>query len=304
MKRITGTFLDEVTWDIPSQNWGKEEWRREFDTFKEAGIDTVIIIRAGLRDVCIFPSEALGVKGEPDLAQLFLDEAQRCGMKLFFGSYDPGNLAWEWANWKDSWPVCSKFIEEVYKRYGQHPAFQGWYIAPETCVATPGSIAVFKNTSEKMKSVADLPVLISPYYPSYVYKDQTKEVRHQKFVEDWHKIFSEAKAIDIAAFQDGSCSFHQEEFATLELEDYIQEVHQVCKEHHVTMWNNVESFGRGFPIKFPPIDWRLLKKKMEIADPYAEKQITFEFSHFMSPNSMYPSARMLYKRYIEDILGG
>ena len=26
---ITGTFLDEITHDIPSQNWGYEDWRRE-----------------------------------------------------------------------------------------------------------------------------------------------------------------------------------------------------------------------------------------------------------------------------------
>ena len=32
-----------------------------------------------------------------------------------------------------------------------------------------------------------------------------------------------------------------------------------------------------------------------------EKLITFEFSHFMSPNSMWPSARSLYKRYKEYI---
>jgi hypothetical protein len=28
--RITGTFLDEITHDIPSQNWGEEDWKKEF----------------------------------------------------------------------------------------------------------------------------------------------------------------------------------------------------------------------------------------------------------------------------------
>ena len=27
---ITGTFLDEITHNIPSQNWGAGEWRQEF----------------------------------------------------------------------------------------------------------------------------------------------------------------------------------------------------------------------------------------------------------------------------------
>ena len=303
MKRITGTFLDEITWDIPSQNWGKSEWAKEFDTMRDAGIDSVIIIRAGLRDECIFSSEVLDVDSDVDLAQLFLDEASRCKMDLFFGSYDPGDLAHEWSNWPEKRSICEKFLLEVHKRYGDHPAFHGWYIAPETCVATPHTIDLFRQTSESMKELAEKPVLISPYYPSGAYRGDTREVRHKKFVEDWEKIFSSAPAIDLCAFQDGSCSLTQEEYPTLELKEYVEEVYHLCKAHQITMWNNVESFGRNFPIKFPPIDWRVMKKKMEIADPYTEKQITFEFSHFMSPNSMYLSARNLYARYLEEIVG-
>jgi hypothetical protein len=33
--------------------------------------------------------------------------------------------------------------------------------------------------------------------------------------------------------------------------------------------------------------------------PHVEKIISFEFSHFMSPNSTWPSARSLYARYRE-----
>ena len=300
MKKITGTFLDEVTWDIPSQNWGKLEWAKEFDTMREAGIDTVIIIRAGLRNECIFSSEVLGAKSDMDLAKLFLDEAERCKMNLFFGSYDPGDLENQFEAWPDRREICEKFLDEVYQRYGDHPAFYGWYVAPETCVATPYTVDLFKQTSEYMKGIdSKKPVLISPYYPSGAYQEDTPEVRHKKFVEDWDKIFSSAPAIDICAFQDGTCCMGQEEFPTLELKEYVEEVARLCKSHNKTMWNNVETFGRNFPIKFPPIDWRVMKKKMEIADPYTEKHITFEFSHFMSPNSMYPSARNLYARYME-----
>ena len=303
MKKITGTFIDEITWDIPSQNWGKEEWKKEFDTMKEAGIDTVIIIRCGLRDISVYPSEILNTQDLPDLGLLFLDEAARCNMNLFWGSYDPGVLQGKWENWKDDWDKGEKVLEEVQKRYGDHPAFHGWYVAPENCIASPGVINLFKSTSEKMKELADKPVLISPFLPSNAYRDETKEVRHKKFVEDWDKIFSETPLIDICAFQDGTCTFYEDDIQTKELKDYVKEAYELCRKHDKIMWNNVECFGRQFPIKFPPIDWRLLKRKMEIADPYAVKHITFEFSHFMSPNSMYPSAGNLYKRYMEEIIG-
>ena len=304
MKPITGTFLDEITWDIPSQNWGKHEWRKEFDTMKETGIDTVIIIRSGLRDMAIFPSETLGIRDVPDLAQMFLDEAHRCGMKLFFGSYDSGTLDWAWKNWHHDWDVCKKFLPEVKKRYGQHPAFHGWYIAPETCTATEGAIEIYKRFSGFMKELdPEKPVLISPYYPSLLFRELEKSSRHKTFVDEWHRIFAAAPGISVAAFQDTSCSAKPIEEPLDELLQFSQEVHSLCQDHKVTCWNNCESFGRTYPIRFPPIDWRLLKRKMEIVDPYCEKVITFEFSHFMSPNSTWPSARLLYQRYREDILG-
>ena len=53
--RIKGTFLDEISHDIPHQNWGEAEWDRDFGYMREAGIDTVILIRCGYRRWQTFP---------------------------------------------------------------------------------------------------------------------------------------------------------------------------------------------------------------------------------------------------------
>ena len=37
---ITGTFLDEISHDIPHQNWGEKEWDQDFQYMKAIGIDT------------------------------------------------------------------------------------------------------------------------------------------------------------------------------------------------------------------------------------------------------------------------
>ena len=47
--RLTATFLDEISDDIPHQNWGVEEWDRDFAAMNETGIDTVVMIRCGAR---------------------------------------------------------------------------------------------------------------------------------------------------------------------------------------------------------------------------------------------------------------
>ena len=47
--KITGTFLDEISHDIPHQNWGEKEWDMDFQHMKKIGIDTVVMIRSGYR---------------------------------------------------------------------------------------------------------------------------------------------------------------------------------------------------------------------------------------------------------------
>ena len=47
--KITGTFLDEISHDIPHQNWGEKEWDADFANMKSIGIDTVIMTRSGYR---------------------------------------------------------------------------------------------------------------------------------------------------------------------------------------------------------------------------------------------------------------
>ena len=60
---ITGTFLDEISHDIPHQNWGEKEWDRDFRYMKAMGIDTVIDIRCGYRKFITYPSPYLLEKG-------------------------------------------------------------------------------------------------------------------------------------------------------------------------------------------------------------------------------------------------
>ena len=57
--KITGTFLDEISHDIPHQNWGEKEWDADFRNMKAIGIDTVIMIRCGYRKFITYPSKYL-----------------------------------------------------------------------------------------------------------------------------------------------------------------------------------------------------------------------------------------------------
>ena len=110
----------------------------------------------------------------------------------------------------------------------------------------------------------------------------------------WDEMLSRLEGlVDILAFQDGQIEF-------TELPAYLEVNSRLAKKHRMASWSNVETFERGMPINFLPIAWPNLRYKLDsAADAGVEKLITFEFSHFMSPNSVYPSAHNLYRRYCE-----
>src|SRR5690606_25086210 len=112
--------------------------------------------------------------------------------------------------------------------------------------------------------------------------------------QEWGEIFAEIKGtVDAIAFQDGHIDYH-------ELEDFFRVNKQLADAHGMACWTNAETFDRDMPIKFLPIKFEKLRLKLEAARKVGyEKAITFEFSHFMSPQSAYLQAGHLYNRYRE-----
>ncbi|MCL4514940.1 MAG: DUF4434 domain-containing protein [Firmicutes bacterium] len=303
-KAITGTFLDEITYDIPSSNWGEEEWTTEFGTMKRAGIDTVIVIRAGLGEKLACPARTIS-KHVPtlpvyqDLIALFLKLAAQNGMRLFLGLYD-SNRFWYRNDWQTEVGINKEFIREMLDRYGSSPAFAGWYLPHETPDTSFRIIEIQTSLAEEIRKLSGLPILISPYFfgrldPMLVVALQEKAFPRsvEEHVRQWSEIFSRLEGlVNYCAFQDGTVEF-------LKLEEFVRATAEIARKHQIELWSNLETFDRDTPIKFPPIDWRKLAYKLEAVQPHVSKVITFEFSHFLSPHSIWPSAHALYRRYEE-----
>ena len=141
--KITGTFLDEISHDIPHQNWGEKEWDRDFRYMKAIGIDTVILIRSGYKKFITYPSKYLLSKGcympSVDLVDMFLRLAEKYGMKFWFGLYDSGKF-WETRDMTYEIEHNKYVIDEVWKNYGKYKSFGGWYISGEISRQTKGAI--------------------------------------------------------------------------------------------------------------------------------------------------------------------
>jgi len=200
---ITGTFLDEISHDVPHQNWGPAEWELDFKAMQAIGIDTVILIRSGYKRWLTYPSEVLikkqGCYRPPiDLVDQFMRLAEKFDIYFYFGTYE------------------------------------------------------------------------------------------------WNEIMSGISgAFDIVAFRDRHVDIDK-------LPIYLEINNKLANHHGLRCWTNCETFDRDIPIKFLPIKWeKLLLKFQAAAQVGVEKGITFEFSHFMSPNSCYLKAGHLYNRYRE-----
>lgn len=291
MLRITGTFLDEITHDIPSQNWTEDDWRREFQLYNRIGIDTVIIIRAGYQNKCIFPARSLPnlLPIYEDVGEMFYSLADEHNLDVYFGTYDSG-FHWHRRSWWKEVEVNKPFLEEAVERYGHHPSFKGWYLSHETGRNDLHIIELFNAIGRHCKELKNVPVLISPYPQGAKQLGENALTLDESF-DHWGRIFEATRgAFDVCAFQDGQVHYQ-------ELPTFIQGIGELGKKYGVTIWSNLETFDRDMPIKFPPADWRYLRFKMEAASQVAEKIITFEFPHFMSPHSCYPAAHNLFRRY-------
>lgn len=306
--KITATFIDEISHDIPHQNWGRHEWDADFSHMKMVGIDTVILIRSGYRRWLTYPSEVLmqqeGCYKPPvDLVKLFLELADKHHMNFYFGLYDTGKY-WVKGEFEKEVDLNRKVIDEVWKKYGHHKSFKGWYLTQEVSRRVKGVIDLYAQLGRHCKAVSgNLPTFISPWIDGSkavsaasdkISKDEAVSVKQHE--AEWSEIFDGIKgAVDAVAFQDGHIEYH-------ELPAFFEVNKRMAGKYGLQCWTNAETFDRDMPIKFLPIKFEKLRLKLEAArNAGYDKAITFEFSHFMSPQSSYISAAHLYERYKEYI---
>ena len=301
---IKGTFLDEISHDIPHQNWGRKEWDNDFGYMKEIGVELVILIRSGYQQWITYPSKVLekevnAFSPSTDLLQMFLQLSEKHGMDFYFGLYDSGKY-WNAGEYDKEVAINKAVIDEVWNNYGKHPSFKGWYISHEISRKNSRIIDLYASLGRHCKQVSgDLPVLISPYIDGVKNINQyatttskTKGISIEDHRKDWMDIFQGIQgAVDIVAFQDGHVNYD-------ELIDFLKINKELAEKYGLECWVNTETFDRDMPIKFLPIKWEKLELKLELAKKAGiDKAITFEFSHFMSPQSAYLQAGHLYNRY-------
>jgi len=295
---VTGTFLSEICFDIPHNNWGREEWAKDFEIMKSVGIDTVIFNLPAFKEQVCFDSKTLKEhfpRTRPthiDFMDLFLDLAEKHNMSLFLGTYN-GNH-WQTGDVKKEFAINKDFCTEMVDLYGDRSAFKGWYIPYEVCSYWDVLMELHDKLTSHLRTLRPYPILTSPFMEINAGSDRETTLAEYEFL--WDRIWSRLKnCVDIVAFQDGHVPF-------MELHDYMKINISLAQKYGLQSWSNLESFSRESNMGFWPLRWDDMKYKMEVASQSGmEKIITWEFSHYLSPQSLFPSAKNLFKRYSEYI---
>lgn len=314
--RITATFLDEISTDIPHQNWSDKEWDRDFQAMQAIGITTVVMIRCGLRQWLTYPSKILmrerGAYEPPvDLIDMFLTLAEKYNMQFWVGTYvgdkgekknEEGLSVSDIDDPRAEIELDKRIASEIWERYGHRKAFRGWYLSKEISTNVKYIVDEFVELGKHCKDISNnLPIMISPGMLGRKAwrqgEDAARDLDFERHQKDWDEIMGRISGIvDIIAFQDGHVEFY-------ELTDVLKINKALAEKHGIECWTNSETFDRDMPFRFPPIKWEKLRLKLKCAEKAGIKNaITFEFSHFMSPNSFWPQAGHLYNRYKEYLL--
>jgi hypothetical protein len=135
-----------VHWNPVLRTLGDEDWREQIRGMHGLGMDTVVIQetfrnekyygrhripQTGYKGLAYYPSSL--VTGRVKMAmtdpiETILDEAGRLGMHVFLGvglyawfDFSADSLAWH-----------KRVARELWRRYGRHSSFYGWYVSEET----------------------------------------------------------------------------------------------------------------------------------------------------------------------------
>ena len=158
-----------------------------------------------------------------------------------------------------------------------------------------GKIDAFHAMGKQCKEVSGgLPTFISPWIDGKKAVAGAAGVSVTDHEREWNEIFDGIHdVVDACAFQDGHIDYD-------ELDAFFTVNKKLADKYGMKCWTNAETFDRDMPIRFLPIKFDKLRMKLEAAKRCGyDKAITFEFSHFMSPQSVYGAAGNLYNRYRE-----
>lgn len=302
-KALTGTFVEFSGKD----DWAPYQWNSLLEGMKKIGLNTVIVQFAAYNDNTWFDSQNTFTKNKNKyaLARL-LASAELKHIEVYIGLYFNDEY---WKNQTNAeWlklhaDRCISIAQEIQARFGNSPAFKGWYIPHEPepdAYNSDAKVALFRNDfvnriSDRLHKLNGKPVSIAAFWNS----DLSTPEQLQHFMAEL------AKAnLQVIMLQDGVGVGH----VTLErLAGYYQSAAKGLFKENTSykgaFWTDLETFSSGsVPAPFARIKQQLTT---ELAVEKVTKAVSFQYYNDMCPTGpggkTAGKLRQTYRQYLETL---
>ena len=311
-RKIDGTFFEFLHhntpegkyWNPALKNFTAEDWRQKIREIAEIQMEYIVVMATALYDKCYFESKVFPFAEMPcsDPIEEILDEADKCGVKVFLGNGFYGDWTKASYNIKSKEVIDRSFraIEELTALYGHHESFYGWYFPDETCIILKFSKDFVKYvnlcTAECHKLTPEKKTLIAPYGTNLALTNGI-----------YVKTLSELD-VDFIAYQDEVGVKKTKVQRTEKIFERLRKAHD--KAGRAELWADIELFdfeGMVYKSALVPAKFERIERQLKNAAPYCDKILSYQYLGIMnlenSPSfAGHPDSAKLYedyKKYIE-----
>ncbi len=313
IRKLDGTFFEfrhhntpeGKYWNPALEKFEGTDWRQKIREISELGMEYVVIMATALYEKCYFKSEVFLFADMPcsDPIEEVLDEADKCGVKVFLGNGFYGDWRKAGNNIKDQEVIGRSFraMEELAVLYGHHESFYGWYFPDETCIILKfsGDFVKYVNLcSDYCHSLTPhKKTLIAPYGTNLA-------LANNRYVRTLAEL-----DVDFIAYQDEVGVKKTKVDRTKRIFEKLRKAHD--KAGRSQIWADIELFdfeGIVYKSALIPADFDRVRKQIENVAPYADKILSYQYLGIMNPADSpsfagHPDSEKLYENY-KKYIGG
>lgn len=287
MKKINGTWFEFQHHNVPEgKYWNPtcleftdEQWRTKIREIDSLGMKYIVLLCTALYDKAYFKTDIyprFELKAL-DPIEAILDEADKCGMKIFMSAGFYGTWTETYNNMVSEEVTKRAFraMDELFALYGHHDSFYGWYLPDESWIGgyfdEDFMKFINKYTAHARTLKKDFKNLIAPY--------GTKDtIPDDKYVKQLESI-----DIDFIAYQDEVGVQKTTSLETPRFYEGLRKAHD--KAGRSALWADMEVFAfeeKVYKSALLPAPIERIEGQLKAVSPYVDEVLIYQYMGLMN----------------------
>lgn len=316
LKTIEGTWFEFWHHNIPEgkywnpicRHFTEEQWRTKVDEIHGVGMKYIVLMCTSMvydsYAESYFPTDIYPFAGEmacKNPIEILLDEADKCGIKVFISCGFYGNWEHTLENMtsEDVTQRAFQAMTELTKYYGHHASFYGWYFPDETCI-DPYFLEEFITYVNRYSAFAHQldstkKTLIAPYGTNLLKADET-------YIEQLKRL-----DVDIVAYQDEIGVQKSKPEETAAYYAALRKAHDAAGRS--ALWADMEVFefeDEVYRSALIPACMERVERQLQSISPYVDTVLCYQYlGIFNRPGTIafcgHPESIRYYNEYCDFV---